>query len=259
MADSKFVWYELMTTDLAAAEAFYTEVVGWSAKDAGVTGMSYTIASAGDAMIAGLMVLPDEARQAGGRPGWIGYVHADDVDAKAAEFARAGGAIHRPAADIPDIGRFAVVADPQGAMICLFKPKPMPMPDAGPRPAPMGTPGHVGWRELYAADLDTAFPFYAGMFRWTKAEAVDMGAMGVYQLFASGGETLGGMMTRPPHMPAPAWLYYFNVAGVDAAAGRVTAAGGQILHGPMEVPGGMWIVQCIDPQGANFALTGPKA
>jgi len=255
-SSSSFVWYELMTTDMPAAEAFYKKVVGWSGKDAGVAGMSYTILSAGDAMVAGLMTLPDEVRQMGGRPGWIGYVHADDVDAKAAEFAANGGKIHRPGTDIPHIGRFAVVADLQGAVICLFKP--MPGPDGAPPPVPMGTPGHVGWHELYAADMEPAFAFYAKVFGWTKADAIDMGEMGVYQLFANGAEAIGGMMTKPPNVPVPTWLYYFNVPGVEPAAERVKAAGGKVLHGPMEVPGGTWVVQCLDPQGAVFALSGPK-
>jgi hypothetical protein len=257
-SNSKFVWYELMTTDLAAAQTFYEKVVGWSGKDAGMEGMSYTIVSAGEAMVAGMMTLPEEVRQMGGRPGWIGYVHADDVDAKAAEFAANGGKVHRPGTDIPHIGRFAVVADPQGATICLFKPT--PGPDGAPPPVPMGTPGHVGWHELYAADMEPAFAFYAKVFGWTKTEAMDMGAMGVYQLFAAGGgDAIGGMMTKPPNIPAPTWLYYFNVPGVEAAAERVKAEGGKVLHGPMEVPGGTWVVQCLDPQGAVFALSGPKA
>jgi uncharacterized protein len=66
------------------------------------------------------------------------------------------------------------------------------------------------------------------------------------------------MMTRMPQMPASFWLYYVNVAGVDAAVARVKTGGGQICNGPMQVPGGSWIAQCADPQGAMFALVGPK-
>jgi predicted enzyme related to lactoylglutathione lyase len=87
---------------------------------------------------------------------------------------------------------------------------------------------------------------------------MDMGPMGIYQLFAIDAVPSGGMMTKTKDMPAPTWLYYFNVDDIDAGAKRVTDAGGQILFGPIEVPGGSWIVQCRDPQDAMFALLGPR-
>lgn len=248
-----FVWYELMTTDIDAAKAFYSAVIGWTAQAFDQPDMRYTVISAGDKMVAGLMSLPAEARKAGLRPGWVGYIGADDVDAATDKLRQAGGAVHRPPADIPEVGRFSVVADPQGAMFMLFTPS-----GEGSSPAPAGTPGHIGWRELYAADGASAFDFYAGQFGWTKAEAMDMGPMGIYQLFAAGGDPIGGMMTKPEAIPAPVWLYYFNVAEVDAAVARVTEHGGQVIMGPHQVPGGSWIVQCMDPQGAMFALVGPK-
>ena len=254
MAHGKFVWYELMTNDTKAAEAFYRNVIGWNAKDSGMPGMSYTIWSAGEAPVGGLMEVPKEARDAGARPGWMGYVEVDNVNASAAKAKQDGGVIHRAADDIPGVGRFAVIADPGGATLCLFKGTSEPQM---PTPAP-GTPGTVGWRELYAADLGAAFAFYAKLLGWTKADAMDMGPMGIYQMFATGGETVGGMMTKPPAVPAPCWLYYFNVDAIDAAASRVQAGGGAILNGPMEVPGGHWIVQCRDPQSAAFCLVAPR-
>lgn len=248
-----FVWYELMTTDMEAAEAFYRAVIGWTSRDSGHPEMRYTIMSAGDRRVAGVMTLPSETRDRGGRPGWIGYIGVDDVKAATARIRQAGGVAHREPDEIPNIGRFSVVADPQGAVFVLFQPL-----EAGDPPAPMGTPGHVGWRELYAADGPSAFEFYAGQFGWTKAEAMDMGPMGVYQLFAAGGDAIGGMMTKPDNVPAPFWLFYFNVPELDAAVARVTGNGGQILFGPTEVPGGAWIVQGMDPQGAMFALVAPR-
>ena len=250
----RFVWYELTTTDTRAAEAFYRGVLGWQASDAGMPGMAYTIVSAGGAGVGGLMALPEAARQAGARPGWIGYVAVDDVDKRAAQFAERGGKVHRAPDDIPGVGRFAMVADPQGAVLALFK----AAPGSEQPEAPMGTPGHPGWRELHAADWQAAFALYADLFGWTKAEAMDMGPMGTYQLFAANGETLGGMMSDPDAAAAPYWLYYFTVAGIDAAKDRVEAAGGSVDYGPEEVPGGMWILHCRDPQGALFALVGPR-
>jgi len=252
----KFVWYELMTTETKAAQAFYSNVVRWGARDAGMPGMSYTLFTIGEEMVAGLMELPDDARQAGARPGWTGYVAVDDVDASAARFAEDGGKVHRAPADIPGVGRFAIVSDPQGAILALFKPSAegQPPPAAGTR-----DPGRVGWHELLAADGASAFDFYSKQFGWTKGEPFDMGAMGMYQLFAHAGQDIGGMMTKPEQVPAPFWLYYFNVDGIDAASARVRDGGGQIVNGPMEVPGGRWIIQCVDPQGGMFALLGPKA
>jgi predicted enzyme related to lactoylglutathione lyase len=78
-------------------------------------------------------------------------------------------------------------------------------------------------------------------------------------MFSAGGETIGGMFTKPPTVADPFWLYYFNVGDVDAAAGRVKARGGEILEGPIEVPGGGWVVRCADPQGAMFALRGKRS
>jgi len=253
---SPFVWYELMTSDATAAEAFYRSVIGWKTADAGMPGMKYTLLSAGETAIAGLMDLPAEACAAGARPGWLGYVAVDDVDARLDRLLQAGGAVHQPAQDIPGVGRFATVADPQGAAFCLFKGS---SDEQAPQPAE-GTPGTMGWHELYAGDLASAWPFYASLFGWTQDEAIDMGKMGVYQMFAvgTGSPAIGGMMTCPPELPMPCWLYYVNVEAIDAAAARATAAGGQVVSGPMEVPGGSWIVQCLDPQGAMFAMVSPK-
>jgi len=244
-----------MTSDAAAAETFYKSVVGWNAHDAGYPDFHYTLLSVGDTQVAGLMTLPQEANDAGAKPGWMGYVAVEDVDDYAARFNKAGGTVHREPADIPGVGRFAIVADPQSAVIVLFK------GTGTSPPASANAPGYPGWRELYAADGAAAFAFYSGMFGWTKGDAVDLGPMGIYQLFATsaGGQPIGGIMTKPPNIPAPFWTYCFQADGVMAAAARINTAGGTIINGPMEVPGGSWVVQALDPQGAMFALVGPKA
>jgi len=252
---NNFVWYELMTTDAKAAQNFYCEVVGWKPQDANQPGMDYTLLLAGEVPMAGLMTLPKEACDAGAMPGWVGYVGVNDVDAYVGRVTKAGGAVHVPPADIPNIGRFAMVADPQGAVFSLFK----PLSDMPPPPADPTTPGTIGWHELMAANGEKAFAFYAELFDWTKDEALDMGAMGRYQLFAAGGPAIGGMMTKPAEVPAPYWGYYFRVDAVGAALERLKKAGGKVVNGPMEVPGGDWIVQGIDPQGAMFSLVSRKA
>ncbi|MDO1581430.1 VOC family protein [Rhizobium oryzicola] len=257
----KFIWCELMTTDMAAARAFYSAVVGWEASSMpmpGVEGAEYGIfgikVGERDRGVAGMMVIPPE--MAGQMPpNWTGYVAVDDVDATAKAFAEAGGAVRRPPQDIPDIGRFAVVADPHGAVICIMTPAPMDTPP--PEVAP-GTPGLVGWHELYAGNGEEALSFYGAMFGWVKHHEFDMGPMGKYLIFAHQGEAVGGMMTRPPQVPVACWSNYFSVPSVEAALATIQARGGSVVHGPQEVPGDSVILQAIDPQGAHFALVGPK-
>jgi predicted enzyme related to lactoylglutathione lyase len=249
-----FVWHELMTSDPAAARIYYCNVVGWTVQGSTVPGMDYSMFKAGEIPVCGLMNIPEDAKAQGARPMWVGYVGVDDVDAATEKAKKLGSVVYRPPHDIPNVGRFSVIGDPQGTTLAMFKfANPMP----GPPPA-QGTPGHVGWNELYAVDWEKAFAFYCDMFGWRKDRAVDMGAMGVYQLFAHGEHAIGGMMNKSAQMPKPCWTYYFNVDNIDAAVERAKAGGGQIINGPMQVPGGSWIAQAIDPQGAMFALVGTR-
>jgi predicted enzyme related to lactoylglutathione lyase len=248
-----FIWYQLLTTDVEAAQAFYAEVVGWGTRDASGPGMPYTLFTAGEASVAGLMGLSEDAATMGARPRWLGYVGVDDVDATADRIQRLGGVVHVPPMDIPDVSRFAIVADPQMATVGLFKgTKPRQEQVADPR-----SRGRVGWHELLAADWKQAWAFYGELFGWQKAQT-NVGAMGEYQQFSAGGQTIGGMMNKPPTVLHPCWLYYFNVGDIDAAVKRVRAGGGQVLKGPIEVLDGNWIVQCVDPQGVMFALIGQR-
>ncbi len=256
MVDSHghFVWYELMTTDMKAARAFYAEVVGWGTQDASVPGTAYTLFTAGETAVSGLTNLREDAPKTGLRPSWLGYVGVDDVDASADRIRQLGGAVHVPPQDVSDISRISVAVDPQMAMIALFK----WLTPGHEQPAEPGAPGRVGWHELVAADLDKAWAFYSEIFGWKKADA-DVSEMGTYQLFSAGGQTIGGMFAKPPAQPVPFWLYYFNIDDIDAAIRRVKAGGGQILDGPIEVPGNRWIARCTDPQGAIFALGGKRS
>jgi uncharacterized protein len=245
----RFVWYELMTTDMETAKTFYANVLDWGTRDASMAGLTYGLFTVQDAPIAGLMNLPEDARRIGVTPHWIGYVGVNDVDAAADRIKQLGGAVHVPPTDVPNIRRFSVVSDPQTATLALVR---------GLKPGQawtteLNTSGRVGWHELLAADWEKAFLFYGELFGWQKANA-HVGAMGTYQQFSAGGETIGGMFTKPPTLPLPFWLYYFNIVDIEAAARRVEAGGGQLLYGPTEVPGGAWIVHCTDPGGAIFAL-----
>ena len=250
----RFAWYELVTTDAQAAKVFYTSVMSWGALDASVPGAAYTLFTAGGAPVGGLMELPADARDMGANPSWLGYVGVDDVDAAADRVTRLGGTVHVPPQDIPAVSRFAIFTDPQAARLAVLR----WLQPRREQAAALDDIGRVGWHELLAADWEQALTFYGALFGWRRAHA-DVGEMGTYQLFSAAGQTIGGMLTKPPTIPTPFWLYYFNVADLDAAAQRVKAGGGEIIDGPFEVPGGSWIVQCTDPQGAMFALEGTRS
>jgi predicted enzyme related to lactoylglutathione lyase len=248
----RFAWYELMTTDVAAARAFYSNVVGWEARDASTTELAYTLFTAGNGPVSGLMALPEEARRMGATPRWMGYVGVDNADATTDRIKRLGGAVYVPPTD-SNIGRISVVADPQTAILALVE----GLKTGSSEPAELDQPGHVGWHELLAADWAKAFGFYAELFGWQKVDT-ESGPVDAYQLFSAGGQTIGGMFTKRPVEPIPYWLLYFNVGDIDAATERVRRGGGQVFEGPFVVPEGSWIARCIDPQGAIFALQGKR-
>lgn len=247
MSGSRFVWYDHVTPDTEGAAAFYTKVVGWGTQPWDGP-MPYTMWTVDEAPVGGLMSLPAEAGQM--PPHWLGYVGVADVDASAKQAAKLGGTVMKEGTDIPDVGRFAVVADPQGAVFCLFSSATdQPMYDGPPRT------GDMSWHELITTDHEGAFKFYSAMFGWEKGDSMDMGPAGTYQLFNVNGIPTGGMMNKTPDMPMPpSWLYYATVPDINAAAERVKGNGGQVINGPMEVPGGGWILQGMDPKGGVFAL-----
>jgi hypothetical protein len=249
-AKGVFIWYEHLSRDSKAALAFYKSILGWTSNDQQGQRGTYTIVNAGGAPVGGMMTLPEGVEKAA----WNAYVGVDNVDAFTDKVKAAGGKVLRAPDDIPGIGRFAMVTDPQGAVFTLMTPSGMePMPTAA-----KGTPGHVGWRELHAGNGDAAFKFYSEMFGWTQDSQVDMGHSGVYRVFATGNGPVGGMMTKMATTPNPHWLFYFNVDGLDAAVKRVRDAKGTVITDAHEVPGGDWIAHCIDPQGAVFGLMSKK-
>jgi len=246
--DSRFIWYELITQDLDAAIGFYGDVIGWSVASSQTPGMDYRRITAAGEGIGGMLKAPD----AGMPPAWFGYVNVADVDAEIAAFEAAGGKVLWPANDIPEVGRMAMVADPQGAALYVMA----PIGEGQSQAFKPNVPGHCNWNEYHATDWEKAFDFYAGRFGWVKDQAMDMGPMGTYQTFTAGGVLTGAMMNNP--MPQQAWLFYFNVGDIDAAVERLTARGGVIQVPPMEVPGGQWAVVARDPQGAMFGLLGSR-
>lgn len=247
------LWYELSTDPAAmdAATAFYRAVLDWQFRDAGFEGFDYRLAVAADDLVAGFAGSSDAP------PAWTIYFGADSADETAAAITAAGGRIIVSPADIPDTGSYAIASDPQGAVFGILEP--LPMEDGtGGNAFDQGQAGHGNWNELMSTDPEGGLTFYSGLFGWRKSTGIDMGDMGTYQLFAHDGADIGGMMGLG-NSPVPCWLAYFGVNGIDDAAVRVTDNGGTVIHGPQEVPGSAWIVICRDPQGAHFALVGPKA
>lgn len=244
----RFDWFDLMTPDVAAARSFYTAVTGW--KTTKWDQADYEMWTVGNETIGGMMALPEEERMRGTQPHWLAHIETDDVDATVKKAQELGGKVLRPGTDIPTVGRFAILADPQGAIFGVFRPQ-EPMNDA-PR-----KPGYFTWHELNTTDYLGAWKFYSELFGWKHTSSMDMGPeMGAYWMFGYDAQTsLGGMSNVAVQMKMPAhWLYYVSVEDLDAALARVKQLGGQILNGPMEVPGGDRIAQCMDPQGGMFAL-----
>jgi hypothetical protein len=251
---SGFAWYELLTTDVAGASAFYGGVLGWEARDISTSELPYNLFTSGEIPRSGLMELPEDARRQGAMPRWIGYVGVGgDIDAAVGRIQKLGGAVYVPPTNT-NIGRISIVADPQRATFGLvggLKVAPSTVAD-------LDAPWGVGWHELLAADWRKAFGFYNEVFGWQQAQS-DVAAAEPYQLFSAGGRMAGGIFNKRPLEAIPFWLYYFNVDDVDAAMLRVKTGGGRVYEGPLELPDGSWIVRCLDPQGATFALQGARS
>jgi uncharacterized protein len=247
-----FAWYELLTTDVAAAGAFYGKVIGWGGKDTSTPELAYTVLTAGEVPVGGLMDIPEEGRRLGATPRWVGYVAVDDIGATATKIRRLGGAVLLPPTD-SNIGRVSVVADPQKATFALVA----GLTYGQRQPGGLDELGRVGWHELLAEDRNKVFGFYGELFGWQKASG-ETDPADPYQLFSAAGQTIGGMLTKLPSVSQPCWLYYFNVDDIGTAAERVNNGGGRILQGPIELQDSCWIARCADPQGALFALQGVR-
>jgi predicted enzyme related to lactoylglutathione lyase len=249
MADAtigSFLWYDLLTADPAAAVSFYSHVVGWESQ---TFGQEYTLFTSKQGGVGGTAQLPDRDKKVGAPPRWVSNVMVADADATVSEAKKLGGRAISEPADYPNVGRLGVIADPQGGIINIFKPaRPMNAHDSS-------RPGEFTWSELLTVDHEAALGFYGTLFGWKKQRDFDMGAMGKYLIFGMGDRDMGGMFTKPKDMHAPPhWLYYVQVADLDAAISRAKAKQAKLLNGPIAVPGGARVAQLMDPQGAGFAL-----
>lgn len=251
-SSGRFVWYELMTTDPKAAIAFYSELIGWKTEPFGAPppgAPPYLMWIGSQGPVGGVMELSEDARKAGAPSHWMCNVTVADVDASVKKVTGAGGSVLMPPMDMPSVGRVALVSDPQGAVIGLFKPE-----SSGP-PNDSTKHGEFAWSELVTTDHEAAFKLYSEIFGWERVSEMDMGPAGKYLLFGRAGQMSGGMFTKGPDMPGPAaWLYYIRVDDLDASIEKARSLGAKLLNGPMEVPGDERVAQLMDPQGAAFAL-----
>ena len=246
----RFIWHELATPDPRAAEQFYRDVVGWSAQAWPMGEMDYTVWSANDVPLGGMMKLTPDMAAMGAPPSWTGYVEVDDADATIARATELGATVVMGPHSADQVGRFAILRDPQGAVFAIITSASAPAPETDPKPL------EFSWHELLTTDWQAAEQFYSQLFGWKKQSEFDMGPMGTYYMFGRDRFTYGGMMNKPAEMPAPPhWLHYVQVPdSADVAAERATRAGGQVVNGPMEVPGGDRVAAIVDPQGAAFAV-----
>ncbi|MBW8784380.1 MAG: VOC family protein [Novosphingobium sp.] len=253
----RFIWYELLTADAEAAKAFYEEVVGWSIGGPGNEGYYHLKAPDGD-FVGGMMQLTHEMEQHGARPVWLGYLHVGDVDATVASITAEGGQVRMPAMDMANVGRMAMVTDPQGAPFYVMTPIPPPdQPDAQSRAFSPDSVGHCGWNELVTTDQAGALRFYARHFGMSSTDKMPMGEMGDYCFIDHDGARLGAVTTAQGGRPS-LWNYYFRVDDIDRAQSAVESGRGRVMTGPMQVPTGDWIIQGADPQGAFFCLVGAR-
>jgi len=255
-----FIWYELMTPDPEESKAFYDAVVGWDIGEGVAEYNGYRMIGSDGGFVGGVLPLTQEMQQGGARPTWLGYIHVKDVDRSVASIEQAGGKSQMPAADIPNVGRIAMVTDPQGAPFYVMK----PIPPAGHEnePSTVFSPdkvGRCGWNELSTSDAPAALDFYTSQFGWEKGDAMPMGEAGDYRFINHHGLMLGAIFPATAGAfkdERPHWRYYFRVPSISAAKAAAKQAGGSIRIGPMEVPGGDHILVGTDPQGAEFALVG---
>jgi len=266
-----FIWYELMTPDPDAACAFYEGVVGWKIDAESSSEADYRMIVASEGLVGGVLGLKPEMIAGGARPCWVGYVKANNVDAMVASVVEGGGSVLMPAHDMEGVGRFSMVADPQGAVFYVMKPvAPADGSDPTSHAFSYGRPrlGHCAWNELMTPDPAAALHFYGQRLGWVKDGELDMGPMGRYEFLRHAGRApdgsvpgegmIGAVMPLMPGVPHAVWRHYFRVADIDVASAQIDASGGTVTMPATEIPGGDFSLSATDPQGAHFALVGSR-
>jgi uncharacterized protein len=244
-APGTFCWTDLTTTDQEAAKAFYSGLFGWEAEDLPVgDGVSYSMMRLGGKDVAAISPQPQMQRDAGVPPTWNSYVSVDSADATADRAKELGATVHAPPFDVMDVGRMAVIQDPQGAFFMAWEPR------AHFGAALVNAPGAFAWNELGSPDLEASTAFYGDLFGWAT-ESYE-GGPEPYLTIKNGDAVNGGMRAPTPGAP-PFWLVYFGTDDIEAAFAKVEDLGGTKLAGPIDLEmAKIGIAQ--DPQGTVFAL-----
>lgn len=240
-AVGKFVWHDNVSNDVEKAKSFYTELLGWKTEVWKPGEMDYPMIVAGDQMHGGF-----GPAQGGAPPHWLGHVLVEDVDEAVNRAQSAGGKVLAEAFDIPEVGRMAVIADPQGAVFSAFAPT---------GEGTMGE-GTFVWDELVTSDVEAAKRFYGEVLGWTSRD-MDMGEAGTYTMFQRAGDADAAGCLTLPDVPTH-WLPYVGTDDVDATAARASELGGTVLRDPFDVPGVGRLAIVKDPNGAVFGLFKPN-
>lgn len=242
----RFVWHELVTTDVEAARPYYEEVIGWKVQPMAMPGgVEYPLLMVGEQPVGGLAAPKHE----GAAPSWVGYISVDDVDAAAKAVVANGGSAKGEAFDVPTVGRMQPVEDPNGAPFFLF------CSESGDTPAATGA-GSFHWNELTADDPERAVAFYEKVFGYTH-ETMEM-PTGAYFVLKSGDSPRAGVMKTPAPGLAAQWTQYVTVDDCDAAVARATKRGGRVAVEAMNVPGVGRFAVVADPRGATLGVITPE-
>ena len=239
-----FVWHELVTPDVEAAKAFYAGLFGWEFEIFKPGEMDYAMISANGQTHGGVMA-PDTS--SGVPPHWFGHVLVDDADAALARAEKLGGKAAYGPMDIPEIGRFVLLADPQGGVVSAYR----AAGEDGPAAA-----GTFLWDEFLAGDVEGAKAFYAGLFGW-EFEIFKPGEMD-YTMISTNGQSHGGIMAPDPSSGTPShWFGHVLVDDADAALARAEKLGGKAAFGPMDIPEVGRFALLADPQGGVVSAYRP--
>lgn len=241
-AIGKFVWHDNTSTDVETAKSFYTQLFGWELEVISVGGSDYPMIKSGGRSHGGF-----GPAQGGAPSHWLGHVLVEDVDATAETAKSAGGNVLVEPFDIPEIGRMAVIADAQGAVLSAFQ--------AAGEPDSPPAEGVFVWDELMTTDVEDAKRFYGEVFGWTSQD-MDMGAMGTYTIFKRAGDAdVGGSMRIPEGVEAPPnWLVYIATEDVDATVGRAKELGGTAIQEGMDIENVGRLAVLKDLAGAVFGV-----
>ncbi len=249
-APGSFCWAELGTSDGPAAKSFYGTLFGWVPQDMpAAEGMVYTILQLDGKDVAALYQLDPNQ---GTPPHWLLYVSVEKVEDAAEKAKSLGAAIVAGPMDVMDVGRLAVIRDPQGATLALWEAK----SHIGARIG--GVNGTMRWPELATTDAAKAREFYSGLFGWgTKiGQAGPPGQEIEYTEWQQEGRSFGGLLPMgaewgptPPH-----WMPYFMVADCAATTDQAKGLGGHVMVPPTPIPNVGVFAVLRDPQGAVFSL-----